>query len=302
MRLRTETSLGVGALLVLQLATSFAAIGLLDRLTPMVDLVIRNNVVSVEAVEEMKTALADPELGSPGSRRRFRDGLTRALNNVTEPEEQPRLERVSALLEPAMRGDEEARREAVQLLSEVSEINRTSIRRADEQMMRLGGAGSWAAALLGLASFAVGVVLSRRLQRRLEGPIVEVDAALAAVRSGDPHRRAVVLEGPIEAVRIGQNVNWLLARGASAAAHAAKAERDRALLLHVLDEVRTPAACVGHDGSILAANHPALALWDGEGRDALADMARALRDGVPTPGWRTVEIPDADAWMCLKSA
>lgn len=302
MRLRTETSLGIGALLALQIATSFAAIGLLDRLAPMVDRVIRDNVASVEAVEEMKTALASPEIGAPITRRQFRDALARAQANVTEPAEAPRLDRVASLAESALSGDPQARREAITLLSEVSEINRASMRNADAEMSRLGGAGAWAAALLGLASFVGGTVLSRRLRRRLEGPMVEIDATLEAVRGGDPHRRAVVADGPIEALRIGQNVNWLLARGASAAAHQAKAERDRALLLRVLDELREPAACVGHDGSILAANHPALGLWDGEGSDALTDLARNLRDGEETPGWRIEDIPDADAWICVRRA
>lgn len=300
MRLRTETSLGIGALLALQIATSFAAIGLLDRLAPMVDRVIRDNVVSVEAVEEMKTVLASPDLGSPVTRRQFRDALARAQANVTEPAEAPRLVRVEALAEVALSGDPQARRETITLLSEVSEINRASMRKADAQMSRLGGAGAWAAALLGLASFAGGTVLSRRLRRRLEGPMVEIDTTLAAVRSGDPHRRAVVADGPLEALRIGQNVNWLLARGASAAAHQAKADRDRALLLRVLDEIDVPAACVGHDGAIVAANHRALGLWDGEGSDALTDLARSLRDGEETPGWRVEDIPAADAWICTR--
>ena len=54
MHLRTEIGLSIAALLVVQLSTSFAAVGLLSRMSPAVERIVEENLHSEEAALDMR--------------------------------------------------------------------------------------------------------------------------------------------------------------------------------------------------------------------------------------------------------
>lgn len=284
MRLRTELELAGLALVAIQVLTSFATIGLLVRMSPAVEQDLDENIETVGAVQEMFSALVLREGDRADAQARFANGLQRARVNVTEPEEEPFLDVLDRLEDPALQGDPRALWQVVNALDGLSEVNHNSITRIDVTAKRLGYGGAWAAAVLGVMSFAVGVIVSRRLVLRVEGPLAEVDATLAAARRGDGHRRCAIMQAPDEVARIGQEVNDLLdQREASSAAPPGRASLlDRAALLHLLEASAQPLVLVDERGVLHAANaagHERLAASDGP---ALRTALRAVVGGDAT--------------------
>lgn len=282
MRLRVELSLGLGALLALQLLTAFAAIGLLSRVSPAVAQIIEDNVYSIEAVEEMLAVLADhPDQTT--AEERFYGAHERAASNVTEAAEEPLLAAILRESPAAFDGDEAARAETITALRELGRVNRASMEQRDLQAQRIGITGAWAAVMLGFTSFLFGATVYRRLRARLEDSLLEVDDALQAARGGDPLRRCAQVDAPEEIVRIADNVNWtldhILAPGASAI------PEEHAALLVLLDRQPGPAALLDGD-RVLAANNAAI--------------DRIAADDPPgADGWEVVAVPGTTLRLCF---
>lgn len=233
MKLRREMRLGLSALVVLQILLSMLAISLLTRMGPAVERILRENVYSVEAVEDMASILATHRGGAVPPA--FDAALTRARENVTEAEEEPLLSALEQDAAPAFEGNPQARERVISALRELGNINRESMYRADEDAQELGLAGAWAAATLGAISLALGVVIFRRLRSRLEIPLTEIHRTVQAVRRGNGQARCARLEGPTELEQVGEDLNWLLDRRPARDVESNKAtERDvilrRALL------------------------------------------------------------------------
>jgi PAS domain-containing protein len=310
MRLRTELEIAAVALVTVQVVTSFAAIGLLVRMGPAVERILDDNVTSVIAVEQMLGAIALAEHDLPGAAARYQQGLTLARENITEAEEEPLLARLDEMGPGALAGDGTARAAAVGALDALSEVNRESMARTDASEQRLGYGGAWAAAVLGVVSFAVGVLVSRRLVDRVVAPLAEVDATLQAARRGDPRRRSAVLDAPEEVARVARDVNDLLDERQALCTKPPpqSALLDRAALLHLLEASPSPLVVVDEDGGLHAANHAArdrLAAEDGPAlRSALRGMdAGALSEAATTLGiTRVAPLGDGIAALCVLPA
>ncbi len=294
MRLRVETAIGIGSVLMLQLVGAFSAIGLLGRTGPVVDRILVENVTTLDAVEEMLAALADPASDDD----RFIIALEVAAGNITEPGEPEAVERVRGRWGVARTGDAEAVRETVAGLDHLWEINHVSIEEEGATARWLGQAGAWAQTLLGGAGFAISLLVMRRLRTRLEEPIEELDLTLQAARTGDPRRRSVILEGPVETRRIAENINWLLDRLEDwSRPTMTSSSRDRALLLSLLDRDSTPLLIVGDEGRILATNAAALPAIGPSLRPTELVTALTHKEQLPV-GWQAERVDAAQAWIC----
>ena len=284
MRLHTETAFGVGTLLALQLLTAFGAIGLLARVSPAAEQILRENVYSTEAVEEMLATLASPAPAAD----RFEAALARAEGNVTEDAELPLLAAVRDQMRPALEADPAARLAVISALQELSVVNRTSMQIADENAQRIGVSGAWAATFLGSISFFLGVLVYRRLRARLEAPLLEIDAVLYAARSGDSLRRCPPLAGPDELGRVIQNLNWILDHAntptVSDSPAPAAVPAERRILLTLLDQLPRPALL----------HHPA------QGTLAASQSALDLPHLDPeAPDWQAVPVPGTPLRLLL---
>jgi len=281
----SELRLGVLVLLSLQLLTPLAGISLLGRMSPAVERILEENAYSMEAVEEMLAALA-----ASGDAEAFGEALERARSNITETEEVALVRAVSARAPLALEGDDEARAEVVSDLRELGEVNRASMRRADDQARRLGLAGAWAMALLGFASFIVSLVVNRRIESRLIAPVVEVDAVLASVRGGDAFRRCSPAEDAPGRGRLRDNLNWLLDQHHRATEHSVQEDGMlRATLLAILDQEAKYAVVVGDaDGEVLAVNQVGLGVLGGHA--SLVDLAAAIAKGGQPPEWEVTSL------------
>ncbi len=287
-----EARLGIGAMLAAQLLTALAGVSLLIRMGPAMDLILQENVYSTAAVEDMLGAVVTRDEAA------FSEALERATGNVTEPEEVPLLETIEALVDPVMAGDEDARQRAVVALVALGDVNRGSMQVANGEAHFMGIAGAWAMAMLGFVSFLVTLVVYSRIGSRMISPVQEVDAVLAAARSGDTHRRCQSAGLSYDIGRVSTNLNWLLdhrQRASNFVSSPAGVDRDAVLAL--VDHLAHPVILGDASGQVLVANSAALGLQAGES-SAVADAV--LRE-EPMPGW-TVHRRATGGWMAEKSA
>jgi hypothetical protein len=213
MTLRQGFLWGIGLLLGLQLATSFASIGLLARTSPAVQEILAENVYSNEAAEQMLEALVLHEAGPEGDHRaEFAAALQRARNNVTEPEEVPVIEAIGVLGERVFAGDREAVTGTIASLRDLVQINRRAMQRANERAQRLGTTGAWAAVVLSLIALLVSALVVKRTLVAVIEPVEELEDALVAYRSGDAFRRCQGRAASAEMRRVLGTINVLLER------------------------------------------------------------------------------------------
>lgn len=263
MRARQEISMSIGMLLVVQAALGFGAVGLLTRMSPAIGVILRENDASLAAVEGMLSILttASPD---EAARARFRERLAFAEANVTEQGERELLATVRQRQGAALAGDTQARAELVRSLDALAGINRASMARAGDAARRLGAAGAWAAVLLALLGVATGLLVIRRLQRRLLLPLDELHATLGSFREGDSMRRCRFGDAPQELLEVRNVVNDLLDREQVDPCDDERTRdaTERAALLRLLDERATPTLVLAEDGSVIAGNVGALAVLD----------------------------------------
>jgi hypothetical protein len=211
MRASSEIRLGLGIVLGMQALTTLGAIGALGRMSPAIERILSENVASNEAVEEMLASLATSD--AVARRETFEAALGKARGNVTEKEEIPVIEEIGREGEAVLSGSSSDARRLVGLLRELSEINRDSMRRADEMAKRLGSAGAWIAVLLGLAAFTVGALVLGRISRRVLSPMEELRAVIEARKGGDAFRRFTVREASVDLREMGEALNALVEGG-----------------------------------------------------------------------------------------
>jgi hypothetical protein len=190
MRLQQEVVYSLGALVLMNLLSAFSSIGLLDRMGPAVDRILRDNVQSLAAAEDMLQALAlAPERLDPDDSARVRTALAKARENVTEAAEPVVLDRVEQALNRSERGEAGARTALVQAIADLAEVNREAMRRSAQDARRLGRAGGWAAALGGAFALWLCLFVAVRLRRRLVSPVLRMQDVLQAEQGGDRFRR-----------------------------------------------------------------------------------------------------------------
>lgn len=295
MRPSLEARVGIGVLLGLQLCTSLAGVALLGRMSPAVERILTENVYSTEAAEDMLAALA-----GGGDRAAFDDALSRARGNITEEEEVALVDTLTARGDAALQGDPAARAQVVDALRALGEVNRQSMEEADRHASRLGLAGAWTMATMGFLGFLVSLGVLERIQRRLLTPIIEVDAVLAAARTGDELRRCALPAGTEEGGRLVANLNWLLDRQGSAPAGPSEDPRLRAALVSLLDHYPRPCVLIDAAGQVMGTNGALLNLTeDGGGPAGLA--RRAITGELPL-GWVATPLPGRHALIELLSA
>lgn len=298
MRLRVEMGFGLGAVMGLQILTAVGAVGLLSRVTPAVEEILRDNVPTLAAIEDMLHALLDEQGDGPAQ---FHEALRSAQRHLTEPQEAPLLDDLEVRWRDAFR-DPDARQEVQTHLRDLAEVNRATMHQRDEDARFLGTAGAWSMVGLGSFGFALGLIVHRRLRERIELPVRQLDATLAAARRGDEHRRCHLDHAPLELIRSADNINSLLARIFERPQVSPTPEPDdRAVALHLMDLIDDPLVIVGVDGRLISMNKAAMrAGWDED-----PQIARRLADAVATDAllpeqWSATAIPNSSLVLCRR--
>lgn len=296
MRIDLEVGFSLGILLIMQLLTAFAAIALFNRMSPAVEEILQENVISHQAASDMLAILAGPV---PDQRAdAFALALEVAREHVTDPREQLMVDIIESRGAAALAGDLRANIEVVDALRHLTVINRELMQQANRVALQRGRAGAWTAVVLGISTFVIGATIYRRMRTRIERPMLEIDRTLLAVRAGEAIRRCAPLGGPREMQRVAQNVNWMLDRWMLQREHGSE-DRLRSSLLHLLDRYSTPMLLVEPTDGILAMNRSALELLDREERPA--DLLDRLRAGEELAGWSVSTVPNTQVRVLSRS-
>lgn len=302
MQLRRDFLLSVGVLVAFNVLLAFGAIGLLTRMSPAIARILRENVYSNAAVEEMLALLAEPEREDTLEirRQRFEQALQRARNNVTEPEETPVLERIAQYSSAAVAGDARATVTVVQALQHLAAINRQAMVMADQEAQRLGTAGAWVAVFIAAIAFVMSLIVIRRLERHVINPLVELYDVLDTVRTGNPHRRCRMVAAPEEIRRVLSSVNALLdGRNSppSREMHAHMAS-ERGALLHFLEQHPHAMVLVDAHGDIVAANSRGLALLgSSEGERFKQLLGKLPAESLQNDHIAPIVLPGTAGWL-----
>jgi hypothetical protein len=271
----SEIRTGVGLLVGVQLIATFGVVGLLVRMSPVIERILAENGEGIGAIEDMYAAIVERDCGlSQGeAEQRFDDALERARASAREEGQDQLLDDVDDTWRAGLAGDCDARLVTTERLDQLADMHRGHMLDAEQQARLLGGAGAWAAALLGLAGFGASVGLVRRFTNRLAEPLGEIDAVLSAQSKGDPYRRCARIEAAEEYGSISARLNALFDRRLAAAEDEDPQLKsiDRALLHHLLDRMPEPAVAVDTSGAIIAASDAALDVLAGSGIGSLAD-------------------------------
>lgn len=298
MQIRRELAVWMGVFLALYVVMAFGAIQLLVRMTPAIERILRENVYSVTAVEEMLAAAADPV--HLARSQKFLSALQKARNNITELAETEILDRIDPLWRIAMDGDAAAMSELVPLLEQLGRINRESMQRADAQAKRLGRAGAWAVAMLGFSGFLIGLYAMRRLRRHFLDPLEEIHDVMRAFQQKDRFRRCALQRQSPEFREIGEAINRLLDMewSQSEAAFRRSAHLDRAALLRLMDNQSNPLAVLDAAGQIHATNAPMDQVLNGPGGEQTrALFARIASGETSIEGIQTMAL-NTGGWLC----
>lgn len=217
MRLAQAVQVGSWLLVGLIVLMSLGSIGLLMRMAPAMAGILERNERSLSACEEMLAALTligDVDGHEKERQRtRFEDALKRAEGNVTEKGEAEVLESIAAGAPAVFAGDREVRRQVVKALVRFGDINREAMKQADRKARQFGEAGIWGIVFMAICVFSVGLLFIRRLLQHLVNPMVELNAVIAAYRSGDTMRRCSGVDLPQDVRAVFQGINEILDQG-----------------------------------------------------------------------------------------
>jgi hypothetical protein len=303
MEARREFLLGIIVLVGFQVLTSFGAIALLTRMSPAIERILAENVFTIEAAEEILAVVASEEISpdEPRNFELFQEALQRLKRNITEPGEAPVIEIIEREGPGALAGNPAAVTSTVDALRELTAINHGAMRRAGTEAKRLGTAGAWAAVLLAVAGFSVSLMVARRLRQRILDPLAEIYEVLQSGQQANRYRRCYTADAPFQVRHLLESINALLDRSTVQEKPGLGAidDRDRAIVLHLLEQQSEPAAVVDEHGEIVAANQNALKLLNDPGSD---DVRNALRQAPvtasPSP-WKVTRVHNAALWWCV---
>jgi hypothetical protein len=311
MQLTRNLRLAVAGLLALHLASASAAIAILGRVQPAVDMAFEHRAESQRAVEGMLVVLASPTDNT--SQDRFERAWQRAWTSLDGDEDRARLKRVQLLSRQAFAGADGARTLLLDELSGFGTAHRDELQAAQSSAERLGTGGAWAVVFLALLTLGGALAALRRMDRRVLIPLEEIHDVLGGWRRGDAHRRCRPARGAAsELARAMASLNEVLDDRQEALVTATAAERvaliggeevDHVTLLRVMDLASLPMAVVDVDGEVLAANAAALDRLASES-PGVRTRLRQLIDGgeaSSTSGITTAAIDGTSRHLCTWS-
>jgi hypothetical protein len=300
-----ELSLSVGALAAILVLTALVAINLLQRMTPALAEVLEENVNSMDAVGGMLASLATVPLSeaeaAAAARKRFSVALGDAANNRSEPEEAALIAELQEIETAALRGEPLAVLRAQRALEALGQVNRAAMQQASVEAQRLGIAGAWAVALLGMFGFGASLVVTRRLVRRIVAPLQEVERVLLAVERGDRLQRCATRGFRAHPHQLLCSLNRLLDASSQRSGDGGSTEGSMQLVPWLLDAWGGPIALIDGEGRIFSASREALELLASEQGPALREVMSDIARGGPDAGLSIIQRSEAWALVSLAS-
>jgi len=269
MEVRRDIGYAIGSLLLAGLAVALITIGLFSRMTPAIERIRKDNVVTLDAARELLEVFVE-SAGEPldlPRRERAEKTLERMRQNLTVDDEGTLVLAVTDAVSRAIEGDRPELARLVVAVEALSAANTKAMVEADIEAQRLGEAGAWTASIGGIAIVLLWLFARTRLERRVIRPVLEASRVLDANRQGDKLARCRALAGTVELERTLRLVNKLLDRSSREEKKPPdERERQHAVALVAMLEMRTgPWAVLSADGLVAAneAAHERLAEADG---------------------------------------
>lgn len=296
--------MGLGVLATMLVLTALVAIHVLERMSPTVTEVVEQNVASLQASNEMLVALAAqrlPEHAALAARRRFPGALEAASRNQTEPAEAKPIVELRELSEAALAGEPQALEQALESVASLERANLGAMLVASADTLRLGKAGAWALALLGLLGFGVGGVVRWRLQRRVAGPLLELERVLLAADRGDGLQRCTQL-GDKAGQRAQRALNRLLDSANREETRSGSTLLAPELVPWLLDLSGEPLALVDARGGLVSASSAALEMLSEEREGELPEQLKRAASGESEERVKVIRRSERYALLAIAAA
>jgi hypothetical protein len=189
--MKSIQSIKIGAWIIISINILMAlgSIWVFMRMAPAIEVIIDRNEKSLQACEEMLSAMVINSVDGSESIDRFISALSIAENNITEYGEKNVIEGISAAYKSAFTGDEESILLTVQNINKLSEINRTAMIRADIKARQLGNAGAWGVVFMATLALVSSLVFMKQFRRSISGALMEIYTVIKANKSGETFRR-----------------------------------------------------------------------------------------------------------------
>ncbi len=192
MRLAHAVRIGSWFLVGLNLLMAVGTIAVFSRMAPAIMVIIERNERSLQACEDMLTLLAHTGSGMPlnkDQQNTFNEVFIRARDNTTEQREPEALGELQKTLPQLFAGSRSARKQAIEAITFLAQINRDAMAEADHRAQKVGRTGAWAVAFMAMTVFLAGVVFISSLTKRVVKPLEEIHTVITAHRNGDMRRR-----------------------------------------------------------------------------------------------------------------
>jgi len=183
---------GAWVLIIMNLLMALGSIWIFMRMAPAIEVIIDRNERSLQACEEMLSALAqsqDDTAAMLSNKDQFVAALERAQNNITESGEADVLDAIRKKYENAFTGDSESKTDTIFSINALSEINRKAMEKADSKARQIGSGGAWGIVFMASLVFAAGMIFLKIMQRSVIKPMEEIHDVILANRGGNILRR-----------------------------------------------------------------------------------------------------------------
>jgi len=160
-------------------------------MSPAIEVIIARNEHSLQASEEMLTAIAltGKETDANALINNFEGALSRAENNITEAGETAAIEDIKKYYPQAFSGDEESLKNTVNAISTLSRINRQAMVFADKKAKHIGSAGAWGIVFMGTIVFLASMIIIRYFNNNIAEVVEEINSVVEENTSGNTFRR-----------------------------------------------------------------------------------------------------------------
>ncbi|HLE00482.1 MAG TPA: hypothetical protein VJB59_09490 [Bdellovibrionota bacterium] len=309
MNLSRDIKVGLALLLGLNLMTAFSSISVLERMEPAIETVLKENVRSLEMVEEMFSALfvpAQPVRDTASKKQRFTAALKQARESATEEQEPVIIAAIESAAEQAFGGDVSAIKSVVGNLQQLGEVNRNAMKRAEERARRLRLAGAWAMAMLGLMAFLSGLFVFSRFGKRIVYPVQELVAVATAWKEGNRQRRYHSPAASRELEEIGKVLNAVLDESMDREFENRRELpqdcaplKEREIIGGLLESISAPSFVVSSNGVLLSANAEGIRrLSKQDGTEIREQLALAPKGQGHRSLSRAAPIGNSGYWIC----
>ncbi len=191
MKLSHSIKISISFLVSINLLIAFGAIWLFMRIAPAIDLIVKNNVSSLESCQGMLASLIPTENESIAKKnfRIFEYNLKKAKDNALKNSERVRVNTIRRNYKKAFDNDIESRSHIMLAIDQLARINKDAIFKLEKKAMQLSKTGAWGIVFMAGMMFLLSMLLLQRLNKKFLYPVEEIYDVMKACKNNDNLRR-----------------------------------------------------------------------------------------------------------------